>query len=83
MRENNIAEKQEASVAEALGSLAYEAVFIYGTGNENWTRIQIRDNYLGIDDVAMFFGPDFTIAKDERDARSLLIRNDRIAKVVA
>ncbi|CAB4152836.1 hypothetical protein UFOVP609_30 [uncultured Caudovirales phage] len=79
----NAAAKQEASVAEALGSLAYESVFIYGTGNENWTRIQIRDNYLGLDDVAMFFGNDFTIAKDDRDARSLLIRNNKIAKVVA
>jgi hypothetical protein len=80
----NTAAKQEASVAKALGSLAYESVFIYPTSNELWTRVQIQNNHITTYDLAQFFSPvDFSIKNDDEDlAGSLLVRNNKLAKVV-
>jgi len=75
----NMADKQEVSVAKALGALAYESVFIYHTDNEQWTRIQIVDDALLNADIAGYFGCDFSVAITT-DIRSLLIRNNKILK---
>jgi hypothetical protein len=76
----NMAEKQEISVAEALGALAYDSVFIYQTDNEQWTRIQIVDDALLGIDIASYFGWHFSVAITT-DIRSLLIRNNKILEV--
>jgi hypothetical protein len=76
----NFAERQEALVAKALGSLAYESIFIMPTSSEHWTRISVQDADLTLEEVSKLLGKKFTVRNDYVDPRTFWACDNKIAK---
>jgi hypothetical protein len=78
----NAAARQEASVAKALGSLAYESIFIQPTSSEHWTRISAQDRDFTLEEISKLLGKKFTVRNDYVDSRTFWACDNKIAKEV-